>query len=104
MLRDVLKPRPRLLWQAAQEMVGSDFRAELAKLAATERPVLIIWGERDLLLPLALGEELSKVLPRAAFITMPHSGHRPPLSEPEKFSRLVLDFLENMSMLSHAEI
>ncbi|GAC1617564.1 MAG: alpha/beta hydrolase [Ktedonobacteraceae bacterium] len=99
LLRDVLKPRPRLLWQAAQEMAHSDFRAELTTLAATNIPTLLIWGERDLLLPLASGQELSHVLPCATFITMPRSGHRPPLSEPEKFSRLVLDFLKDREML-----
>src|SRR2546428_11795190 len=93
LLRDVLKPRPRLHWQAAQEMIQSDFRAELAQLAATPIPILIIWGERDPLLPLSFGQDLSKTLPQATFTTMPQSGHRPPLSEPEKFSRLVLEFL-----------
>ena len=94
LLLDALKPRPRLLWQAAHEMLLSDFRTELAQLAATTMPILIIWGERDLLLPLALGQELSQALPDATFMTMPHSGHRPPLAEPEKFSRLVLEFLD----------
>ena len=94
LLRDVLKPRPLLHWQAAQEMIRSDFRAELAQLAATPIPILIIWGERDPLLPLSFGQDLSKTLPQATFTTMPQSAHRPPLSEPEKFSRLVLEFLE----------
>src|SRR5947207_2760006 len=65
LVRDVLKPRPRLFWQSAQEMVLSDFRAELAQLAASHIPIRILWGERDLLLPLSLGRELSKILPHA---------------------------------------
>jgi len=90
MLRDILKPRPRLLLQAAREMNHSDFRAEIASLTL---PTLIIWGERDVLLPLALGKTLAEMLPHATFVTMPESGHRPPLSQPAEFSRLVLDFL-----------
>ena len=90
MLRDTLKPRLRLLWQAAREMEKSDFRADLASLAL---PTLIIWGERDILLPLPLGQALAQALPHATFVTMPESGHRPPLSQPVEFSRLVLDFL-----------
>lgn len=90
MLRDILKPRLRLLWQAAQEIHSSDFRAEVASLTL---PTLIIWGERDVLLPLALGKALAEMLPHATFVTMPESGHRPPLSQPAEFSRLVLDFL-----------
>lgn len=90
LVRDVLPPRIRLLWQGAQEMVRSDFRAELATLTM---PMLIIWGERDALLPISLGYELSKALPHAQFVTLPHSGHRPMLSQPEEFSRLILEFL-----------
>ncbi|MEO8973381.1 MAG: alpha/beta hydrolase [Ktedonobacteraceae bacterium] len=90
MLRDALQPHLRLLWQAAREMGSSDFRAELASLTL---PTLIIWGERDVLLPLAVGKVLAEALPHATFVTMPESGHRPPLSQPVEFSRLVLDFL-----------
>ncbi|MHB8598473.1 MAG: alpha/beta fold hydrolase [Ktedonobacteraceae bacterium] len=90
MLFDILRPRLHLLWQAAQEIQSSDFRAELASLT---QPTLIIWGERDVLLPLAVGKEVGEMLPHAQFVTMPESGHRPPLSQPVEFSRLVLDFL-----------
>jgi pimeloyl-ACP methyl ester carboxylesterase len=89
---DILRrPRLRLLWQAAQEMMSSDFRAELAKITV---PTLIIWGERDILLPISLGEALSAALPHAAFVRLPDCGHRPPLAQPRLFSRLVLEFLE----------
>ena len=101
MLRDVLQPRFHLLWQAAREMGRSDFTAELATLTL---PTLIIWGERDVLLPLATGRQLAETLPHARFVTMPKSGHRPPLSEPEEFSKLVLDFLYTRNMKRRAEI
>lgn len=97
MLRDTLKPRPRLLWQAAREMGGSNFSGELATLTL---PTLIIWGERDVLLPLAIGKSLAETLPHATFVTLPASGHRPPLSQPMEFSRLVLDFLSSTQSLA----
>jgi pimeloyl-ACP methyl ester carboxylesterase len=89
---DVLKPRPCLLWQTAQEIVRSDFRAELASIHI---PSLIPWGERDVLLPLASGQQLRKALPHATFISLPNCGHRPPLSQPELFSRFVLEWLSS---------
>ena len=95
MLRDILKPRLRLLWQTAQEIHSSDFQAEIASLTL---PILIIWGERDILLPLALGKTLAEMVPHATFVTMPKSGHRPPLSQPAEFSRLVLDFLSSSNV------
>lgn len=92
LVRDILRqPRLRLLWQAAQQMMSSDFRIELATITI---PTLILWGEQDLLLPPALGQALSMALPHATFLTLPNCGHRPPLAQPELFSRLVLEFLQ----------
>jgi pimeloyl-ACP methyl ester carboxylesterase len=69
----------------------SDLRAELAVIAA---PTLIVWGERDALLPIALGRALNAALPHAMFISLPACGHRPMLAQPERFSQIVLDFLQ----------
>ncbi|HLZ62645.1 MAG TPA: alpha/beta hydrolase [Ktedonosporobacter sp.] len=90
LLRDTLKPRPRLWWQSAREMVYSDFRKEIAMIMV---PTLIIWGERDVMLPISLGHTLSRAIPHATFVTMEHCGHRPMLAQPAAFSQIVLDFL-----------
>jgi pimeloyl-ACP methyl ester carboxylesterase len=79
-----------LFWQTAQEMVHSDFRAEIA---AVKIPALIIWGKQDVLLPVSLGQALHAALPHATFIILPDSGHRPMLAHPELLSTMVLDFL-----------
>jgi pimeloyl-ACP methyl ester carboxylesterase len=72
-------------------MLRSDLRLELASITT---PTLIIWGERDALLPLALGRALNTALPHATFVTLPGCGHRPMLAQPECFSQIVLDFLQ----------
>ncbi|HYU75884.1 MAG TPA: alpha/beta hydrolase [Ktedonobacteraceae bacterium] len=90
LVRDILQPRLNLLWQTAQEMKRSDFREELAQIST---PTLIIWGERDVMLPIALGHALKDALPHATFVTMPHCGHRPMLAQPAQFSKLVLEFI-----------
>ena len=92
LIRDVLRPRLRLLWESAQEVVRGDFRVELA---AIRQPTLILWGEDDLLLPIELGYALSAALPHATFVTLPACGHRPMLAQPELFSQLVRDFLSS---------
>ena len=88
--KDILQSNPLLFWQATQEMMGSDFRTEIA---AITMPVLIIWGAQDLLLPLSFGKTLSAALPQATFITLPDCGHRPMLSHPALLSEMVLRFL-----------
>jgi pimeloyl-ACP methyl ester carboxylesterase len=87
---DVLRPHTRLLWQGAQEMMRSDFSRELAGITV---PTLIIWGARDLLLPLQLGYDLNKSIPHSQLVVLPQSGHRPMLTQPQEFSKIVLEFL-----------
>jgi pimeloyl-ACP methyl ester carboxylesterase len=87
---DVLRPHTRLLWQNAQEMMRSDFSSELARVKV---PTLIMWGARDLLLPLQLGYDLNKSIPHSQLVVLPQSGHRPMLTQPQEFSRIALEFL-----------
>lgn len=93
LLRDLLRLQPMALWQAAGQVTYSDFRAELAAITA---PTLILWGERDILIPIELGYALHAALPHATFTTLPSCGHRPMLAEPQKFSQLVLEFLHEI--------
>lgn len=99
LLRDIFRLRPFVLWQAAQEVTTCDFRAELAILTSFTSPalpILIIWGERDVLLPIVLGHALHAALPRATFVRFLRSGHRPMLTEPQHFSEVVLAFLQEV--------
>ena len=92
LIPDVLLPRPRLFWQAAREVAHSDFRAELASITM---PTLIIWGKHDALIPISIGHALQAALPHARFVILPNCGHRPMLAEPEAFSKIILEFLED---------
>lgn len=91
-LRDHLLTPSHLLWQSGQELVESDFRAELASISL---PTLIIWGERDVLLPITLGYELHAALPHARLVAMPQCGHSPMVAQSAAFSQIVLSFLQN---------
>ena len=69
---------------------GYDFRELLRALSA---PTLVIHGERDAL-PAAVALELSELLPRARHVLLPDAGHMPFWEAPERFFRLVGDFLD----------
>jgi pimeloyl-ACP methyl ester carboxylesterase len=92
LIHDVLQPRPRLWWQAVLEVIRSDFRTELASIIV---PTLIIWGERDVLIPLSIGQALQAALPHALFVTLPNCGHRPMLAQAEILSGVILEFLQD---------
>ncbi len=86
---DITRSKPHFLWKSLLEVINIDLRAELAGITI---PTLIIWGERDLLIPLSDGHALRDSLSHAFFASLPDSGHRPHFTEPEKFSRLVVEF------------
>ncbi|HYT42992.1 MAG TPA: alpha/beta hydrolase, partial [Methylomirabilota bacterium] len=88
-ISDITLSNPRLLWHSLLELISIDLRPELATITI---PTLIIWGERDLLVPLPLGQALFRALPHAYFVSLPNCAHRPHFTEPEKFSRLVVEF------------
>ena len=56
-------------------------------------PTLIILGERDFPDCLAIAETLHQGIPKACKVMLPHVGHMSSMEAPERFNRLVLDFL-----------
>jgi pimeloyl-ACP methyl ester carboxylesterase len=55
---------------------------------------LIIWGREDRIVPVECGEQYRRLLPAATLTVLEHCGHLPPIEQPDRFARLVLDFLE----------
>ncbi len=80
----------RLLWNPHVQ-----YRKLTSRLGRIKAPTLVVWGAQDRLLPLALGEAYQRGIPGARLITIDRCGHLPPFEEPERFARVVLDFLAN---------
>ncbi len=78
--------------------VRRDVRSEWA--ARAERfggPVLVVWGEDDIVLPLAHARAAAELFPRAAVRTIPDAGHLVMLEQPQAFHDVVLPFLRARS-------
>ena len=58
-----------------------------------DMPTLIIWGERDASLPVALTEGIARAIPQARIETIPDAGHFVPEEQPEKVAALLKEFL-----------
>jgi len=56
-------------------------------------PTLVLWGERDLMLPLAHAERAKREISKAQLYVIKHAGHAVPLDQPEAFCSLVGHFL-----------
>ncbi len=63
-------------------------------LSFIHQPTLLIWGERDLIFPLQVGEVLHHAILGSKFLIIENSGHIPMWETPEAVNRAILDFLQ----------
>ena len=67
----------------------------LHKLQEYRRPLLVLWGREDRIIPASHARDLTVALPNAAVHVIPECGHWPQLEKPEAFNPLVLKFLDD---------
>jgi pimeloyl-ACP methyl ester carboxylesterase len=65
----------------------------LASLPQINQSTLIIWGEFDRIIPVKHADIAAANLPNSQLEIFPNCGHHPYLEYPDKFDRLVLEFL-----------
>lgn len=65
------------------------------RLEHVAAPTLVLWGEQDRLIPIALGRALAAGIPHAAFLSVPRAGHSVQEEAPDEVNRLVLRFLKD---------
>jgi pimeloyl-ACP methyl ester carboxylesterase len=70
-----------------------DLRAELARIGC---PALLVWGDRDRILPVSRANELAGLLPDAELEVWPGVGHCPMLERPAAFNARVRTFSVNV--------
>jgi pimeloyl-ACP methyl ester carboxylesterase len=61
---------------------------------AEAMPSLIVWGERDPIIPAHHGELAHEAMPGSRLELIPDAGHFPQLSDPIRISRLLSDFVD----------
>ncbi len=65
-----------------------------------EAPTLVLTGAKDVMTPPRLGEEMAEIIPNARLEILPEGSHTLPIDEPDRFNRLVEEFV---SEIEHAE-
>lgn len=89
LMSDALRAGPLNLARATLQVLGSRLDARLREIQAE---TLIIWGERDRLLPLEIGRRLHQALPGSRLEVIAGAGHNPMWDRPDEFHRAVMDF------------
>ncbi len=62
---------------------------------AEQTPTLIVWGEKDHIIPVAHAYEAQKALPHARLEILPGVGHFPQSEDPAGFAEILNDFLRS---------
>ena len=57
-------------------------------------PTLVIWGEKDPIIPVSHGHAAHEAMPGSQLEVIPGVGHFPQVEDPRRFARAVLDFID----------
>ena len=90
LMGDALRAGPSTMWRATREVLSADLSHRLGEVQAA---TLVIWGEKDPLLHPELGRKLAEQLARGRFVCVEGAGHNPMWDRPQRFNKLLLDFL-----------
>ena len=78
----------RAVIEPGGQRVSAQDRLSLAALL----PTLIVWGERDSIIPAAHGAAAHEAMPGSRFEFFPGAGHMPHDADPERFAALLTEF------------
>lgn len=87
--RDLFRAGPSSVGIAAARLLFDDARAAMRSVRC---PTLIVWGDRDPLVPMRYAEQLREEIAHAEFVVLPNAGHVSMWDNPVAFNQHVLDF------------
>jgi pimeloyl-ACP methyl ester carboxylesterase len=90
-LRDGLRAGPASLLLGGLYATRHDIRADLARVHV---PTLLVWGERDPLVPAELAEEWTRALPDVRLVVLARAGHVPMFDAPADLGDAIRMFLD----------
>jgi len=89
--RDALRAGPWTIAQAIAHILRDDVRPLLPRIQA---PTLIVWGERDTLVPLSNSWDMRQAIPDSQLAVLRGASHNPMVDRPADFNRLLLRFFD----------
>lgn len=76
--------------RALRHILRDDVRPLLTEI---RQPTLILWGERDSIIPPRHGEEMRRLIPESRLLVLRGTYHNPMVDDPAAFNHAVLAFL-----------
>jgi pimeloyl-ACP methyl ester carboxylesterase len=81
--------------RASIDPTGQRVRATDRLYLATQLPLLIVWGERDRIIPVAHGRRAHELVPGSRLEVFEHAGHFVHLDEPARFVATLGQWIES---------
>jgi len=88
---DALAAGPRVLLRAIHHLLLDDVRPLLPRI---EAPTLLLWGERDSLVPIGDAMHFRENIPGSRLAVLRGAGHNPMVDRPADFNRILRRFLD----------
>lgn len=83
------------LLKTSKQAIPKDIDKVVAKYPTISVPTLIIWGNKDKVIPLKIGQKLDAAIPCSKLTTIADTGHVPQEETPPPTIELIRDFLKN---------
>ena len=80
---------------AARVLEDFDFRALKDRFSELTQPTLLLWGGNDPVVPFAVGDTLSRLIPCVRFVAFPTAFHRPHAETPDTVLAVIRAFLDH---------
>jgi pimeloyl-ACP methyl ester carboxylesterase len=95
LIYDTLRAGPLMLLRATRDLVSRDIRTSLQEITV---PTLLIWGENDTLVPLALSDLLRAEIPDARLLIIKKAGHVVMFDQSQQCNAAILAFLDGANV------
>ena len=78
----------------ARQLIPDDIDEISRRYSTIKQPTLLIWGDKDRIIPRRYGHRLQKDLPNSRLEILPNVGHMTQEEAPEKVLSLIRDFMQ----------
>jgi pimeloyl-ACP methyl ester carboxylesterase len=86
------------------DMHGQRVSATDRMYLAADVPTLIVWGDRDPIIPIEHGINAHELIPGSRFEVFDGSGHFPHCEQPERFVEVLVDFMDSTDPMTKYEL
>jgi pimeloyl-ACP methyl ester carboxylesterase len=95
-LRDALRTMGQNQWVVDRSMTAMETGNDVvdSRLGGLAKPLLIVWGSDDQLLPVSLGQQMHGLVPQSELDILQGCGHLAPKTCPRRAAAVTVDFLK----------